>query len=525
MNEFIARLTAWWESRDPAQRVRTVGSLAGVIAVAVALSVWASSTTWRPVMHGEYNDLLIGASALQQADILYKIGDDGRLMVPASQLGSAQAAITAADVTPGLGDVSDLKLGLTPRAQEWALVRAREGDLSRMINGIDGIASSQVQIVARQDAFFLDEQRPARASVFVRLSPGAELGQGQVRAIRSLVSSSVDGLDPEQVTLADDRGTLLARAEVAGAFGDPADLTTYRREMEAELEGSVLTALMPVLGSPRFFSVAVGIDLDMTSSETVSKQLAIQEQAVLSEQIQESATDRNDARGIPGVDANLPEGGVNQAGAAQTSERSALVTNYAYPTVDEIRRRPAGGVNRISVAVQVDSGRLAEMVVAAGNSMTLEELQSRIEQAVRAAANVSDTRDDVVQVGYLPFAEVEWEETEAASMLPFVPETILPWAVAGLAVILGFLFVVRPVMSAAMAPVPKVLTEEEEVQRAAEAEAESKVDPRTRDHKMADRLVDLVENYQPMDTTMLNELVENQSTAAAQVLRQWNRNG
>lgn len=523
MNEFITRLSAWWQSREPGQQVRTVGVVAATVIVMVALSMWASSTSWRPVASGSQDEMLTAAGALEAAGIPYNLETPGQLLVPASRLGGARTAITAADVMPGLSDVSELKLGLTPKAQEWALVRAREGDLARMINGIDGIAASQVQIVARQDAFFLDEQRPARASVFVRLEPGADMGSGQVRAIRSLVSSAVDGLDPEQVTLADDRGTLLARADMGGT-GDPADLTTYRRELEAELESSVITALLPVLGSPAFFSVAAGIELDMTSSETVSKQLAIQEQAVLSEQIQESQSDRTEARGVPGVDANLPEAGVTQgAGSGQTSERSALVTNYAYPTVDEIRRRPAGGVDRVSVAVQVDSGRIAEMIAAGTSGLTMDELRATIDGAVRAAANVSAARQDLVQVSYLPFATVEWEAPETATMLPFVPETVLPWAVAAMAVALGFLFVVRPVMAAAMAPVPKVTSEEEKLAAAEVAAEQAARDSRSADHQLADRLVDLVENFEPMDTTLLNQLVENQSVAAAQVLRQWNR--
>ena len=523
MNEFINRLTTWWEGRDPAQRVRAVGAIVLAVAAAVALSVWASRTNWQPVMNGSYDDNLAGAAALQEVGIPYRVRLNGDLVVPASSLGSAHAAISASNVGPGLSDVSDLKLGLTPRAQEWALVRAREGDLARMINGIDGVAASQVQIVARQDAFFLDEERPARASVFVRLNPGAELGQGQVRAIRSLVASSVDGLDAEQVTLADDRGTLLARASSDTGAGDPGDLTSYRRELEAELESNVLQALLPVLGSPAYFSVAAGIQLDMTSSETVSKQMAIQEQAVISEQIRESQSDRSEARGVPGIDANLPENPAQQAGTAQRAEQSALVTNYAYPTVDEIRRRPAGGVERVSVAVQVDSARIAAMVAAAGNGLTEDQLRASIEQAVRAAANVSDARDDVVNVGYMPFAEVEWEAPEQASVLPFAPETVLPWAVAGLAVVLGFLFVVRPVMAAAMAPVPREPTEEEKDEAAAAAAEQAGSKQRNADHELADRLVDLVENFEPMDTTLLNQLVENQSAAAAQVLRQWNR--
>ncbi len=367
MNELGTRIAAWWMALEMTQRVRLVAAVALVVVVGGGLSAWASSTSWRSVMTGaSYDDLLGGAAALEMAGIPYKIRTDGSLDVPVSRLGSARAAVIGAEVMPGLGDVADLKLGLTPRAQEWALLRAREGDLARMVNGIDGVASSQVQIVPRQDAFFLDDERPATSSVFVRLQPGTELTQGAVRAIRSLVASAVDGLDPDQVTVADDHGTLLARGRVGiDAGGDPAELLTYQREIEADLESSVIRALLPVLGSPAHFSVTAGVALDMSSTETVSKQLSVQQQAVVSEQIQESQSTRSDASGVPGVDANLPERG-RPGGSEQDSENSALVTNYTYPTVDEIKLRPAGVLQRTRGAAQVAHTPIQQMVGAAG---------------------------------------------------------------------------------------------------------------------------------------------------------------
>jgi flagellar M-ring protein FliF len=520
LNELLARIGAWWSALDPAQRLRVGLSLLAAVAAAVGISVWASSASYKPVLTGaSYDDLLAAAAALEEQGIPYRLRDDGRLDVPSARLGGARAAIASTDALPGLDDVSDLRLGLTPRAQEWALLRALEGDLARMINGIDGVAASQVQIVPRREGLFLDDERPARASVFVRLRPGAALDPGQVRAIGSLVASAVDGLDAEQVTIADDRGSLLARGRIAGGgTGDPSDLLKYRRELQAEIEGAVTQALLPVLGAPTYFSVAAGVELDLASTETVSKRLSVQEQAVLSEQVQESQTTRGAPRGVPGVDANRPERGGAAGEGGQESAKSALVTNYVYPTVDEVRRLPAGGVRRLSVAVQVDDARIAQMVEAAGGTPDADTLRAAISAAVTAAARVDAERGDAVQVTYLPFAAAEWAAPETASVLSAVPEGVAPWAVAALALVLAFLFVVRPIVSAATRPVSR-----DEPAAAPAAEEEATERPGGSDHELADRLVDLVESYQPMDTTLLNQLVENQSLAAAQVLRQWNR--
>ena len=70
--------------------------------------------------------------------------------------------------------------------------------------------------------------------------------------------------------------------------GDPRNLFEYRTQMERRYETAVSQALLPMLGYDNAFTVTSALDLDLTSSEKVSKQIQTREQALVSEQLEET---------------------------------------------------------------------------------------------------------------------------------------------------------------------------------------------------------------------------------------------
>lgn len=501
--------------------------LAVLVAVVAAagLSLWANTTAYTPVVSGRgYEAALSAAAAVDAAGIPYKLSPPDSLEVPVNQLGAARSAIAKETDLPGLGEVSQLQLGLTPQAQQWAFLRAAEGDLARMLNGIDGIVASQVHVVPHEESLYIGEQRPASAAVFVQLAPGMELTPGKVRAIVNLVANSIEGLEPERVSVADDRGNLLASGDGGpgdgGALGTMSTLVDYRTSLENRIERQVSQALLPVLGYGGGFSVTATVDLDLTSRETTTRQVDAAKQAVVSEVNEETLTSAGTKQGgVPGVDANLPERGTPSAGASTESNRTANTVNYAYPTVDEVATRPAGGVQRVSVAVQVDEKRLASLVEGSAGKIEPEALKKQIDAAVQAAVGFQAARNDVVTVSYLPFATPEWTVGTDAPMVPgTVVNDALPYAVAVLALALVFWFVVRPIVGAVVRPL-----EPEPAEVVALVDGEVLTEKQESDADIANRLKALVDNFQPVDQEELNRLVDREAETAADVLRKWAR--
>ena len=256
-----------------------------------------------------------------------------------------------------------------------------------------------------------------------------------------------------------------------------------------------------------------------TSSETVSKRLDAESQALVSEQLEESNSTSQEPKGVPGVDANLPERPAGNTGATNQEERSSATANYTYPTIDEVVRRPAGDIQKVSVAVQVDSARIAAL--AETGETTPEELQKRIEQAVQAAVGFDAQRGDVVAVHVMPFVERDWVEGTAAPSA-FAAEllSVVPYAVAALAIVLLFLFVVRPLVQQATAPAVLAEAEEEE---GAELDEDGNVVSLDEQRSLAAKLEDLLEAPESIDAKELSLVVDEQPEAAAKVLRMWAR--
>jgi len=525
LTTLVQQLRTFHGNLDPGRRLTLYAVLVLAVAAVIGVGFWSSRTSWQPMVSGSsYDEVLEAAAALDGMDITYRIDDRGQLLVSASDVGRARAAMTEADVLPGLTDVSELKLGLTPQAQAWAFQRAKEGDLARMINGIDGVSASRVHVVPRRESLFIDEIEPARASVFLKLRPNSDLDAGQVRAIANLVANSVDGLGVDHVSVVDDRGTLLATGASANAGGElgeePMELLEYRQKVERSYEQAVSKAILPILGYGNGFSVTANVDLDTATTETVSRVLDTEKQALISEVFEESESADTKPGGVPGVDANLPERAVQTGATGGKSTRTASTTNFDYPSDVQTIIRPAGDIKRVSVAVQVDSAAVTALAEAA--SVPVEQIQDQLTQAVQASVGYDAERNDIVSVHVMPFAEGAWVE-ETAINAPVsataIALTVAPHAIAALGLVLLFLFVIRPMMGMLTRPDPKLET--------AHAGIDGAGPPRTDDPDadLADRLRLLVDNYQPVDATDLNRLVTRESAAAAHVLRQWKANG
>ena len=116
----------------------------------------------------------------------------------------------------------------------------------------------------------------------------------------------------------------------------------------------------------------------------------------------------------------------------------------------------------------------------------------------------------------LPFAQQQYVAASVAPAAEISSEDLLaygPYAVALLALLLTFWFVVRPMMNTAL-PTAQ--------QMAVRAARNTSGEETSSD--LATRLKRLVDNYQPVDANDLNRLVNEQSQASAAVLRRWNAN-
>src|SRR6201989_903591 len=185
-----------------------------------------------PVMTTLFTDLSPEDSAgivkdLERQAIPFELRNDGAvIMVPKDKVTRLRMKLAEGGLPKGGGvgyeifDKSDA-LGTTSFVQNINHLRALEGELARTIRGIDRIQAARVHLVLPERPLFARETREPSASIVVRVR--VSLKPSQIKAIRHLVASSVNGLKQQRVSIVDESGTLLAdgaSSESDNAAGD-----------------------------------------------------------------------------------------------------------------------------------------------------------------------------------------------------------------------------------------------------------------------------------------------------------------
>ena len=235
-----------------------------------------------------------------------------------------------------------------------------------------------------------------------------------------LVASSVSDLDPENVTLIDQRGRLLSGQGGSEEMQMSNEQLRYAHQIENSLTERVVRMLAPLYGEDNV-RVQVTAAIDHTAEERTVEQYGQQEPVLRSEQISEDTSNEAQAAGVPGALVPTPpdagqEGelaGAQQAG--NTSRRSTR--NYEVDRTISHIKAAGGQIQRLSVAVvlnykaqEVDApppvpGEEAPEAAEATLEMlpvTPEEI-AQVEQIVREAVGIDAGRGDSVSISSAQF--------------------------------------------------------------------------------------------------------------------------
>ena len=149
---------------------------------------------------------------LDTRGIKYELRGDGQtILAPRADVPKLRLELAGKGIPSGGGvgyeifDKGDA-FSSTSFVQNINHLRALEGELSRTIRSIGRVQAARVHLVIPERRLFERDREPPRASIALKLA--GDLDNAQVRAIRHLVSSAVDGLKPERVSIVDERGRL-----------------------------------------------------------------------------------------------------------------------------------------------------------------------------------------------------------------------------------------------------------------------------------------------------------------------------
>lgn len=398
-----------------------VATALGIFLVARTASSTPMSTLYANL---EPTDAAAVTAELDAQGVPYELMNGGRVIqVPSSQVNNLRLSMSSQGL-PGdsAWSIFDDTVGVTSntRQQDVAYQRAMESTLAGTIASIDGVSSASVHLAMPERDLFTDDTERASASVLL-VTGDRSVSAMQVESIVNLVSSAVEGLTPDQVSVSDGSGRVLA-APGSGNGGLALENDTQfraRMDYEASVANKVEELLSMVVGPGRA-KVSVAAELDFDSVVTTTEEYRPNEgadgqQTRLAETARDELYQGEDGVAedgqleveVPAVDPDEGEegeaGGEAAAGGTTTDgiEYSLNEHDYTY-AVDRVvtnSENAKGTVTALSVAVLLDETAVGEDRIA--------ELEQLVVGAVGLDLDAGDT---------LALARMPINETVAASI-------------------------------------------------------------------------------------------------------------
>lgn len=387
-------------------------------------------------------------AALDEQGIAYELQSNGTaLAVQKADAAKARIALAGQGIAgggggdaPGFELFDNQKLGASDFQQKVTYQRALEGEIAKNLNGVQGVSGARVRLVMPEDDLFADESSPATAAVSLG-NPGDALDPGAVKGMAQLVSSSVKGLKPANVTIADAGGQLLwpNGEDAAGGTGGGTKQAAEQRYARS-LEASLNAMLVSTLGADK---AMVRVQADLNMDKTKRNELRYGRQSVPlssdteTERLRGGAAGR--AGGTAGTGGNIPtySGGAAGAGGSDSNyqrktEKNDNAVDKTVSTIDVAQ----GAVNRLNVALVLDKS----VTGGATGAPAAKQLKD-IENTVATAAGLDTTRGDTITATQLAFAKPP--PPPGAGPVPAGLLAPLKWVGLGLGALLFCFFMLR----------------------------------------------------------------------------------
>jgi flagellar M-ring protein FliF len=455
--------------------------LAALAGAMLAVTLWSSQGDYRPLFTGladKDGGAVIGQ--LSALNVPYKHEAGGTILVPANQVYELRMKLAAQGLPRGgTGNAVGFELldkssiGQTQFNERLNFQRALEGELTRTITAMSDVADARVHLaIPQQNGFFREQQKPS-ASVMLTLRGGRMLDRSQIAGIVHLVSSSVPELHPKAVSVLDQTGALISQTNADSGNGLDSQQLHYKQQVEGGYNKRIFELLEPVVGRDNLRST-VTADLDFSLTEATAEEYRPNQganaQAAVRSSTSNESINGNAAlpAGVPGAATNQPPvpatAPINGAsaplqaalgGAAGTSSRRDLTTNYELDKTVRVTRGAVGNVKRLNAAVIVNQRQVTDAKGRTTSQPVPPDELERLTDLVKEAMGFSAERGDSVKVLSAPFVV---DKTEPADlplwkqpwMTDLLRSAMVPTACVLIALIAVF-GLIRPAIRAAAA--------------------------------------------------------------------------
>jgi flagellar M-ring protein FliF len=403
---------AFSEFSNGQKAVAIVGSGALLLAAFLVFR-WVSAPSYAPLYTNlSGSDASAVIDEINKEGVPYKLADNGATVeVPQKDVYSTRIALAGKDLPAGNNGDSGYSLldkqGLSTSdfQEQTNFKRAMEGELDNTLEAMDGVQTAVVHLAIPQKQVFTDTQDPTTASVLLALKPGVTLTTEQVQAVVHLVAASIDGLDPNDVTVTDQAGNVLSAPDNTpqGQATEQSDATTaYETKLEQQIQG-VLDPVVGVGNSAAKVNAVLNFDQKTTDTLTYGKtpNPPALSQTLSTEKYKGPASGANSlAGGVVGPDGQMESTTTTNGGTSTYDKSDSSSTNGVDQSRQHIITGP-GQVQTKHVTVVVDSASLGTTSVA------------QIKSAVAQLVGINPANGDTLDVTTMPFNHTAEQAAQA----------------------------------------------------------------------------------------------------------------
>ncbi len=410
----LQKITSVWHNLNIVHKAVLISLALAFVFAAAILTHWATKPEMRMLFQGlESEEAAKIAEKISERGIEYELRNGGTtIYAPKKHLYQLRLDM-AKDGLPtesqgGYKIFDDEKVGVSPFVQNVNLKRALQDELAKSIQMIEGINFVRVHIVSNDQKLFASQDSKTSASVILKLKSGYKINGTNIAAITHMISSSVDGLKPENVSVVNSDGQLLSGNNQTANNG-AGGVQDFKERVELQLCGKVEDMLNVVLGPGRA-TVKINAVIDMNSVSFI-KETYDKTKVASKEEITSTSDSQSDKAG---------QGDTVIKGGIKKDE--TILTEYLVPKIVEQKTELPGKIRSLSVAAVVDLSVDDPNAATSGEAakiMELEDVKKIIENALGLNLKKSDSLT-VVEAKFYKSSEIAAEGEKPSAMAGYM---------------------------------------------------------------------------------------------------------
>lgn len=411
--EKVKELFEKFKSQSKKIKIAVIASVIAVIVAIVSAFVYSASNKYAVLFSNlDTTDAKTVVDYLTNQNIDNKIDStNNTIWVPKDQVDKLKLEL-APDLKSGSTgyELMDEQSSFGTTDEEFKIKKKRmlQGEIEKTIKSLQAIDNVKVNITEPESSVFVKDKTQASAAVTIKLKEGASLSEEQVKAIVAVVSTSVENLPKENVTIVDQYSNLLTR-DLNDEENGQASSETISKQQKAEqdyeerLKKEIVALLEPIVGRGNVTaSVKANLDFDskQNTQTTIDPNKVIVSQETLKEMNKDGSSSDDTTSESP-VDNNMSNEIVDN-NSNVVSSKEEQKTNYDSGKSETKTIEAQGKVERLTATVYINKADLTQ------------EEKEEFQMGVANAIGINEARGDQITVSGMAFDTTNADQAQAA---------------------------------------------------------------------------------------------------------------